>query len=652
MKIINNDFIKETDLLGNGSIITYTGAATSYAELPFAKLENKGKILCSYRYKMWFCEGKTVDSVKEIPYESQWLCVKNEDGGYTVLYALCDEPIRASFFGYDDNTLGITIETGEESVRATEKICVYAATGNNFYALIDNASKSIAKALKTCTLAEDKPIPEFMKYFGWCTWDSFYEKVSENDVINGLEAFKKGGFTPKFLLLDDGWQTVCEKYNGRGEYKLSSFRPNKKFGFDLSNLTSVAKEKYGVKQFYVWHALLGYWGGVEPNSFEMRKYRPKYRMLKFSPSAHKVHPDVPEFLCGTPECDKLFEFYNDYHKSLAEQGVDGVKVDVQFNSGALGEENGGRVRMTRKCKNALEASVNLNFKGGLINCMSGSNDLTYFTKASNVTRTSDDFFPNDSESHGKHIFNNAINSLWIGGFTRCDWDMFQTKHKYGEFHAAARAVSGSPVYVSDKVDEHNFEIIKKLTTSDGKLLLAEKTARPTEDSLFLDMSFNEIFKIFNYNKFGGVIAAFNLSNKDTPLKKGVRPRDIEGCNDGKYAVYSHNKKKFFILSANEEINVTLSGVEFDIFTVMPIKDGRAVFGLTDKYNSGASVYDMKNFNGDLYLTLSGGGAFAMYSEKKPRKILIDGRDAEFSYNDFIVSLEFESDEASEISVIY
>ena len=40
--------------------------------------------------------------------------------------------------------------------------------------------------------------------------------------------------------------------------------------------------------------------------------------------------------------------------------------------------------------------------------------------------------------------------MWFGEFIQPDWDMFQSGHRMGALHAAGRAVSGGPVYVSDK----------------------------------------------------------------------------------------------------------------------------------------------------------------------------------------------------------
>jgi len=54
--------------------------------------------------------------------------------------------------------------------------------------------------------AKEKSVPAFADLFGWCTWDAFYREVSTAKVMQGLATFKRKGFVPRFLILDDGWQ--------------------------------------------------------------------------------------------------------------------------------------------------------------------------------------------------------------------------------------------------------------------------------------------------------------------------------------------------------------------------------------------------------------------------------------------------------------
>jgi raffinose synthase len=92
--------------------------------------------------------------------------------------------------------------------------------------------------------------------------------------------------------------------------------------------------------------------------------------------------------------------------------------------------------------------------------------------------TGDDFWCTDPSGdpngtfwlQGCHMVHCAYNSLWMGNFIHPDWDMFQSTHPCAEFHAASRAISGGPIYVSDAVGKHNFELLKSLVLPDGSVM--------------------------------------------------------------------------------------------------------------------------------------------------------------------------------------
>ena len=99
---------------------------------------------------------------------------------------------------------------------------------------------------------------------------------------------------------------------------------------------------------------------------------------------------------------------------------------------------------------ALEESVRAHFpENGIINCMCHSTENIYNFKSSALARASDDFYPANEASHTVHIANVVYNSIFMGEIVVPDWDMFQSKHIAGGLHAAARAIGGCPVYVSD-----------------------------------------------------------------------------------------------------------------------------------------------------------------------------------------------------------
>lgn len=80
--------------------------------------------------------------------------------------------------------------------------------------------------------------------------------------------------------------------------------------------------------------------------------------------------------------------------------------------------------------------------------------------------------------------------------------MFQSDHLCAKFHAGSRAICGGPVYVSDSVGGHDFDLIKKLVFPDGTIPKCLHFALPTRDCLFKNPLFDSktILKIWNLNK--------------------------------------------------------------------------------------------------------------------------------------------------------
>lgn len=129
-----------------------------------------------------------------------------------------------------------------------------------------------------------------------------------------------------------------------------------------------------------------------------------------------------------------------------------------------------------------------------------------------------------------------------------DWDMFHSLHPAAEYHASARAISDSPVYVSDAPGKHDFELLRKLVLPDGSILRAELPGRPTIDNIFSypTRDGKSLLKIWNMNKFTGVIGVYNcqgaawsstekknMFHQTEPgaLTCGVKASDIHSISD-------------------------------------------------------------------------------------------------------------------------
>src|SRR5262249_19877286 len=142
--------------------------------------------------------------------------------------------------------------------------------------------------LGTGGLRTQKSLPDFVDWFGWCTWDAFYQEVSHDKVRQGLESLAEGGVAPRWIILDDGWQS--ERKMPTGERRLVSFAANDKFPGDLGPTVAMAKGQFGLKRFLVWHALQGYWGGVDGAA--LPDYGVRETIKHFSPGLLHYNPQV------------------------------------------------------------------------------------------------------------------------------------------------------------------------------------------------------------------------------------------------------------------------------------------------------------------------------------------------------------------------
>jgi stachyose synthetase len=103
---------------------------------------------------------------------------------------------------------------------------------------------------------------------------------------------------------------------------------------------------------------------------------------------------------------------------------------------------------------------------------------------------------------GLHMIHCSYNSLWMGNMIQPDWDMFLSDHICAKFHAGSRAICGGPIYVSDGVGSHDFDLIKKLVFPDGTIPKCIYFPLPTRDCLFKNPLFDQttVLKIWNFNK--------------------------------------------------------------------------------------------------------------------------------------------------------
>ncbi len=629
----------ERDPTGVGVFVRARAAQThSFHRFRLGDLPALQRFTGAYRYDPFWMRPVAGTTTAEILPETQYLLAERRDGLCVLIVPLFDDPFRFSLSG-DVQGLQLVGETGDAFCAGTGGLAAFVALGRDPCALAAAGARAVQKRLRAGRLRGQKPLPNFVDQFGWCTWDAFYQEVSPEKVREGLESFAAGGVEPRLLILDDGWLDAAE--SPLGGSRLVSLNARARFGGTLAPTVRMAKGQFKVRTFLVWHAFGGYWAGIDPARLPAYGARDVARL--HGPGILRHTPDANQFFgasTGHIPANRIAAFYEAFHRRIKSWGVDGVKVDNQSSIEGLATAQGGRVGQYRVYRRALEASVRKHFDGRLINCMSNANEIHMMCRDSSLLRTSTDFWPNLPASHGAHLYANAQVGVWFGQFIHPDWDMFQSGHAWGAFHAAGRAVSGGPVYVSDKPGAHDFALLRKLVFADGGVARADRPGVPTRDCLFRDPTREDVLlKIVNHNGDRAVIGVFNCRQHEDAAQRRtlagrVSPTDAwpgAGTARAEYAVYTHTTGRLRRVRGREAVRVRLAEGGWEIVTLAPVRRGLAVIGLADKLNSGGAVVARRDAPGACVVTLRDGGDFLAWCGRAPRRVRVNGREVPFTY---------------------
>jgi len=570
--------------------------------------------LAAFMNEEWWSHPRFPKRPEQIPTQTRFLAWRGKDGTYGCVLPLSGGDFVSGLVGVPGG-LEVRVSTFDDARASAQGPAFVAAFGTDPYEMLDRAYGIAMKILgETAKPRTQKKFPEPLEYLGWCTWDAFYREVNAKGVVKQLESFRKKGLPMRTVLLDDGW------YEMKDNQMMDSKADPKKFPGGLAPVIKTAKRKFGVKFVGAWHALTGYWMGIHPQNRLTGD-------MKDSLHFHKGWPPAPPVEEGPAR-----KFYGAWHKYLKGQGVDYVKVDGQSHLLRYSRNRLPLAQAATNVQRALQGSVNRHFKDWMINCMCLGQDQSWNWHKSNITRSSDDYMLNGVESDpADHARINAYNSYWLSPVSWADWDMFWSSSPNRVLHQALRAVSGGPVYVSDKVGTSQAEVLKPLALSDGRLLRCDNVGQPTEDCLFTDPGTLPALKIMNKADEAGVLCLVQAGKKPGAVMASFRPSDISGLEGKEFAVWNWHLGEGRKMQVSDSWKVKLSKRGVSLFVAQPIRDGFAPIGIVDKLISPKTVKGWKVTATGAQIDLKEGGHFVAYSQKLPLSVKANGRDLPYTY---------------------
>lgn len=166
--------------------------------------------LSIFRFKTWWSTQWVGKSGSDLQMETQWVVLDvPEIKSYVIIIPLIDGAFRSALHPGENGAVMICAESGSSRVIGSRfNSIAYVHVSDNPFNLMKEAFCAVRVHLNTFKLLEEKIKPSVCGKFGWCTWDAFYLTVEPAGVWQGVKEFNNGGVSPRFVIIDDGWQSI------------------------------------------------------------------------------------------------------------------------------------------------------------------------------------------------------------------------------------------------------------------------------------------------------------------------------------------------------------------------------------------------------------------------------------------------------------
>ncbi|HUU23482.1 MAG TPA: Sip1-related alpha-galactosidase, partial [Phycisphaerae bacterium] len=344
-------------------------------------------------------------------------------------------PATAAWFEGHDGRLTLTAGTGgTEAVECDLPLLAWARSRDAYEAcrLVWRTAMDSPFVAGATRPRCEKSYPEPFRYLGWCSWEQFRKDINEQVLTDCIGRIEAGDAPVRYVLVDDGHFDLVAPDDNR----LMSFVPDPgKFPHGWGPVIDAAGPK--VRWMGLWLNFNGYWKGIHPDN---RLGAVNDFLMPVSDQALEPRNDTASSLA----------FYDAMVSAARRAGFAFVKVDHQ--AAGFEQYRGTANAAAAAARNAqsLEAAC-AHHMDGLINCMAHGPVCPFNTRCSAVTRCSEDYRMGDLARARRHLHNSYANIPWMGQTVWGDHDMFHSSDPVaGRMMAVSKALSGGPVYLSDR----------------------------------------------------------------------------------------------------------------------------------------------------------------------------------------------------------
>lgn len=478
-------------------------------------------------------------------------------------------------------------------------------------------------------------LTEWFDGLTYCTWNGLGQDLTEEKILRALDSLKANNINIVNLIIDDNWQSLDNEGESQFKRRLQRFEANPAaFPRGLKQTIEAIRGNHpNIQHVAVWHALFGYWGGISPGGDLPQQYTTKEVKIRDPAADGPIAQSIPDGKITVIDPCDVQRFFDEFYSFLTAAGVDSIKADTQFFIDLL-EDPDDRKNFMTSYQDAWSIASLKHFSTRSISCMSLIPQIIFHSqlptnKPTIPLRNSDDFFPEVPASHPWHIFCNAHNALLTRFLNALpDWDMFQTSHPYASFHAAARCVSGGPIYITDEPGKHDLQVLDQMTAptiQGGTVILRPSVIGRTID-IYHGYNEGHVLRVGSYTGWAktgsGILGLFNI--QPTEVSTIISLQDFPGIHadtDGQYVIRAHTSNRITgimrPLDPDSLVSIVLPQKGWEILTAYPTKSFTlrgsrgcnassedlthvAVLGLVGKMTGAAAVV-----NSDIFVVENG-----------------------------------------------
>ena len=468
----------------------------------------------------------------------------------------------------------LTLTTGMDGLTELSGTCLQINFAGDPYTAVREGFRIARHAGRIAVpLRDERRVPAFADYLGWCSWNAMYTDVSEEGLVAKAKEFREKRIPVRWMLIDDGWQDHKDR-------RIVSLDANKAhFPKGLKHAVDAIKSVNPDMMVGLWITINVYWFGFDPDADITREWADVLSPIVIDGKTETILPGL------SPEAAK--GFWDRYFGFLRSCGIDFLKLDNQSSYMTELRGTAPHFSQTTVAHRAIEEAALKHFGGDgavwIINCMGMGQENLFSRPLSSVSRNSTDYYPDGVRNIDSHVVQNAWNAVFHGQMFLPDFDMWTTHHPDAAKSTVLRAISGGPVYTADKVGETEPDYLPPLSDSEGRLYRFSASALPTADLFYTNCRKQKCpVKLFNRAGDDFALAVFPLS--DDPAEFTVRSSDLPGADpEASYLMYEYFSQSWTRLDPEQVLTFPIRGDEVLAFSLYRISDEAVTIGDRSAY---------------------------------------------------------------------